>query len=179
MFGDEKTFLNVPMSVIKTKSAFIPSESKRKGYRISVRRGKVVVTRQSLLQSIAGVTAQHRSVGRLSELRQTDGAVVIPGIVTMKLLQKIFLSVWFGVIAAIIFLSLVWAMFLAGSSMVTFFSEPAPFDRLAAIGFMLGGGTLVAVFGILLLTVMRLISRGERRKLIEFCEGIKGDAMAF
>jgi hypothetical protein len=48
-------------------------------------------------------------------------------------------------------------------------SAPVPFDELSGIGFMLGGGTIVLMFGAIVVTILRVIYWHERRRLIEFC----------
>lgn len=169
LFGDEDLVLSMPSSILEIEKTFVPVESESKGYCIQVEDGKVVVTRRNPWQVIAGLPSIYRFVGRLSELRQGDGAVSIPGTVTMKPHQKVFLSIWFGLLLIFLVISLAQAILLAGR--VMFFSNSVPTDDLATIGFMLGSGALVVVIGIGVLVAVRLIFRGERRRLIEFCAG--------
>lgn len=173
LFGDENLVLSMPSSILEIEKTFVPVESESKGYCIQVEDGKVVVTRRNPWQVIAGLPSIYRFVGRLSELRQGDGAVSIPGTVTMKPHQKVFLSIWFGLLLIFLVISLAQAILLAGR--VMFFSNSVPTDDLATIGFMLGSGALVVVIGIGVLVAVRLIFRGERRRLIEFCAHQRSD----
>jgi hypothetical protein len=112
-------------------------------------------------------------VGRLPELSQAGDTVSIPGTVTMRPVEKVFLSVWFGLLLIILAICLVQAILLA--SRFAFFSINV-LDDLAAMGFMLGWGGLVAVFGIVVLVILRLIYKGQRKKLIEFCVNKRGQS---
>lgn len=167
LFGDEDLILRMPSSMLEIEKAFVPVESEHKGYCIQVEDGKVVVTRRNPWQVIAGLPPIYRFVGLLSELCQDGGAVSIPGTVTMKPHQKAFLSIWFGLLFFFLVISLVQAILLAGKVMLSSSSVPA--DDLATIGFMLGSGALVVVIGVAVLAAVRLIFRGERQRLIEFC----------
>jgi hypothetical protein len=167
MFGDEEVTLKMPSSMLRTGKTFVPVESKHRGYWVLVKNQRVIVTRRNpWLLTIAGFPPLYRFVGRLPELRQVGDTVSVSGAVTMRPMEKVFLSVWFGLLLIFLAFCFVWAILLA--SRVMFFSSIT--DDLAAIGFMLGGGGLVAAFGIVILMMIRLISKGQRKKLIAFCD---------
>ncbi|MEF8703813.1 MAG: hypothetical protein V5B32_11270 [Candidatus Accumulibacter sp. UW26] len=154
--------------MLEIEKNFVPVESAHQGYYIQVGDGKVVVTRRNTWRVMIGLPSIYRFVGRLSELSQAGDAVSIPGTVTMKPHQKIFLSIWFGLLIIFLVISFGQAAWLAGRIII--FSSPVPADDLVTIGFMIGSGTLVFVIGVAVLMAVRVIFRGERRRLIDFCK---------
>lgn len=167
MFGDEELVLRMPSSILESETTFVPVESKRRGYRIRIKGRRVVVTRYNRWRVIAGQLPLYRFVGRLAECRRTNGSVSIPGVITMSPLPKTFMSIWFAAVVLIIMFFLAWAMLLAGKVMLD--SRSVPADDLATVGFMIGGGSIVLTGGVALLTFVRLLDKGQRRMLVEFC----------
>jgi hypothetical protein len=87
--------------------------------------------------------------------------------VTFKPFPKTFLSIWFGLLLMFLMICLAQAILLTSRIMLSLNSIST--EDLATIGFMLGSGALVAVFGVAVLTAVRFIFKSERQGLIEFC----------
>ncbi len=170
-FGDEFLILRMPSSMLKDEKTYIPMESENTGYCIQVQDGKIIITRRNLWRLITGLPSIYRFVGQLAEIHQTGDIVSITGVVTINPIQKMFLSIWFGFLFIFLFINLAQAISLVWRIM--FSSNSVPDGDLATIGFMLGSGGLVFMFGVALWAAVRILFRGERQRLIDFCTNSK------
>jgi hypothetical protein len=168
IFGDEIVILHMPATMLKENKRYFPIKMGHIEYQIQVDAERVIVITRSIWKNICGFPPIYRFEGKLAKFYQKENKIVsIAGIVTINPVEKIFLSTWFILLFIFFIINIVWAIYLILGIM--FLSNTASFHNIETVGFMLGGGCFIFMFGVALLTAVRKFSRGERKKLIEFC----------
>lgn len=146
-------------------SRFIPVESSRKGYRYEKKDHEVTIRRVDAWASIAGLPPPYYFRGILTF---EVGGSVLSGRVVMSTLPKCFVLAWSAIVLIAFLGTLLWSVLLAGQFMLTSSLEVK--ENLTSAGFLVGGTLGVGVFGVLVIAIVRAISRTQRQKLIRFLE---------
>lgn len=168
VFGDKAVELKVPSSMVRAGKPSASRVFAHKGYRVRVEASKVIVTPRNSWRALIGLPSLYHFVGRLPGPNPVGGTVSIPGKVTMKPAEKAFLSVWLGLLVIFVAVSLVLALATAARFVLS--PNGVPPGDLAAIGLMLGGGSLVALFGVATVGLVRLVFRDQLHDLLDLCD---------
>lgn len=162
VLGHQEIATSLPRS-LDGASGFVPIEANRQGYLIQRYGEEITIRRVDPWANVIGLPALYHFHGELR--READGPVVRGRILMSKPAQW-FILTWVGTILVALLGGLVWGAVLASD----FVLSPAATlgGDLAAVGLLLGGIFTLGLFGALIISLVRVISRRQKRKLLVF-----------
>ena len=144
-------------------SGFVAVESSRRGYRIHRNGKKLTVKRVDPWAIATGLPPLYyfRGWGK-----DEEGQKMIEGRIAMSALPKCFILTWTSFVLVVLLGSLLWSLVLVSMFIV---SQEISVDNSGGAGFLIGISLALALFGAALMTLVRAMSRRQKRKLILFC----------
>jgi hypothetical protein len=163
LLGEQEISLPFRASNLRDASGFIPVESKGRGYRYDKDDQQVTVKRVDAWALVAGLPPLYYFRGTLiSDARNP----VLKGQIRMSPLARCFVFAWVGIVFVAFLGTLLWAMILAGQFMISPSAEIK--SNLTTAGFFSGAIIGLAIFGTVIISIMRTISRSQKQKLVSF-----------
>lgn len=165
LYGEEPLTIRISRAKLREGKVFIPVESKYRGYQLKFQKSKLVITRRNLWRLFVGLPALYHFAGTVNS--SNNESATVSGVVTMMFFPRVFLSLWFGLVFLIMGIVFILALLLTCKLMYSPTSVSK--DDIVGVWFVLGGGGIVLFFGVLFLQLLKVLNRGERQRLIEFC----------
>lgn len=161
VFGEEDYQFNFGIAFPK-KESFIDT-GHGSGYSIHHDGSIITIKRVSRLALLAGLPALYYFKGE-----KQAGSGILVGRIMMFPFPKIIFLVWFSVVLITFLLSFSLAMIKA----IEFMFMPSQHleKYLQPAGFLAGATITITLFGILILAVIRFVSRKDKSALQRFCE---------
>lgn len=146
-------------------TAFTLKSKSQQTYKVSLNKNRkeVVIRRVDYLNTLLGISPMYSFKGAIDD---TSGGPVLRGCLTMGLVYKSFLLIWFGGVI----LSVALSVFLAMSAALDFSisARDELETHLSTAGFLVGTSMLLLVFGALLLVFVRFLFRRQRKDMAIF-----------
>ncbi len=166
LFGEMSLRIVLPFSLVKSDRTSAPADISLSGYGIKVNGTEVRIFHRSVWRDLTGWPALYQFVGQAtvsesSESKQCEYA----GSICMRPFPKIFFGLWFGLV-------LTGLVVMAMREVSLLLQDSHNSASLTELGAALIISAFVLASGALLLWILRLIARGERQRLIEFCKGL-------
>jgi hypothetical protein len=162
--------MSFPASLLRASESFVPVESKRRGYSI-IRDGEFVrIRRYSVWSRLAGFGPIY-VFERMIEIQDInhDGAVLVSGRVLLGSKQRAFFLVW--VCFVLMFELFISAVLIAAlTSRVIYPGSVSAGRDLSELVVAALVGLCLLLVAAAVLSLLKVIGRPERNKLINFCK---------
>jgi hypothetical protein len=166
ILGEEDLQFSLDSDTSKSCSSYVKT-GYGAGYKVDINELSVIICRKNKIAVIFGWPPFYYFKGTI---QQGSEEKMVTGRITMIWYPKYFILAWTTIVFMILMASVIMTMFLS----VEFMVSPSQVieKHLLTAGFMFGTVASLSVFGGILISSIKLISRNQKESLKQFCKSL-------
>lgn len=166
ILGEEDLQFSLDSDTSKSRSTYVKT-GYGAGYKVDINELSVIIRRMNKLAVVFCGPPLYYFKGAI---QQGSEEKVVTGRITMIWYPKYFILAWTTIVFMILIGSVIMAMFLS----IEFMVSPSQVieKHLLTAGFMFGTAASLSVFGGIVISSIKLISRNQKEGLKQFCKSL-------
>lgn len=164
ILGEEDLQFSLDSDTSKSHSSYVKT-GYGAGYKVDINELSIIICRKNKFAVILGWPPFYYFKGTMQQCSEER---VVTGRITMIWYPKYFILAWTTIVFMILIASVIMAMFLSIEFMMS--PSQAIEKHLLTAGFMLGTAASLSVFGVIVISSIKLISRNQKESLKQFCK---------
>ncbi|MDP2392137.1 MAG: hypothetical protein Q8Q45_04050 [Methylococcaceae bacterium] len=170
ILGEEDLQFVLHADIPKISSNFIKT-GYGAGYRVNINELSIMISRVNKIAAIFSGPPLYYFEG---VIKQDTKETMVAGRITMIWYPKYFILAWTALVLLAMIACTIMAMFLSIKFMV--FPSQIIENYLLTAGFMFGAVASLSVFGVIVISSIKLISQNQKESLKQFCKSLNEKA---
>lgn len=166
LLGEEDLQFLLDSDISKSSSSYVKT-GYGAGYKVDINGLCVIIRRENKLAVVFGWPSIYYFKGAIQQCSEEK---IVTGRITMMWYPKYFILTWATIVFVTLIANVIMAMFLSIEFMVS--PSQAIEKHLLTAGFMFGTIASLSVFGGIVISSIKLISRNQKESLKQFCKSL-------